>query len=53
MDKSVDIEDNSPYLDILYLEHPTSKNHPRMNNIARAGQFSPFAALTGYEDKVK
>ena len=53
MDKSVDIEDDFPYKDILYLEHPTSLNHPRMSLINRAGQFSPFAALTGYEDKVK
>ena len=53
MDKLVDIEDNFPYSDILYLEHYTSKNHPRMSSINRAAQFSPFAALTGYEDKVK
>ena len=48
-----DIENDFPYKDILYLEHPTSKKHPRMSNVARAGQFSPFAALTGYEDQVK
>ncbi len=53
MNKSVDIEDDFPYKDILYLEHHTSLNHPRMSLINRAGQFSPFAALTGYDDKVK
>lgn len=53
MDKLVDIEDSFPYKDILYLEHHTSLNHPRMSNMNRAAQFSPFAALTGYEDKVK
>lgn len=53
MDKLVDIEDDFPYKDILYLEHHTSLNHPRMGNMNRAAQFSPFAALTGYEDKVK
>ena len=53
MDKLVDIEDDFPYKDILYLEHHTSLNHPRMSNMNRAAQFSPFAALTGYEDKVK
>lgn len=53
MNKSVDIEDDFPYKDILYLEHHTSLNHPRMSLINRAGQFSPFSALTGYDDKVK
>ena len=53
MDKSVDTKDDFPYNDILFLEHHTSLNHPRMSLINRAGQFSPFAALTGYEDKVK
>lgn len=41
------------YDDILYLPHPTSKVHPRMSRQDRAAQFSPFAALTGYEDTVK
>ena len=52
-DKSVDIGDKFPYLDILYLEHPEPKNHKRMSREARAGQFSPFAALTGYDEQVK
>lgn len=42
-----------PYEDILYLEHPTSKKHPRMSMLDRAAQFSPFAALTGYEATIK
>lgn len=41
------------YDDILYLPHPTSKTHPRMSRQDRAAQFSPFAALTGYEDTVR
>lgn len=41
------------YDDILYLPHLTSKTHPRMPQQDRAAQFSPFAALTGYEDTVK
>lgn len=41
------------YDDILYLPHPTSRTHPRMSRQDRAAQFSPFAALTGYEDTVK
>lgn len=53
MDKWEDIKDNFPYMDILELEHPTSKNHPRQPMESRAGQFSPYAALTGYGDAVK
>ncbi len=53
MNKLEDIADSFPYKDILYLDHPTSKNHPRQPSINRAGQFSPFAALTGYEDEIK
>lgn len=43
----------SNYDDILHLPHPTSKTHPRMSRQDRAAQFSPFAALTGYEAVVK
>ena len=41
------------YDDLLHLPHPTSKTHPRMSRLDRAAQFSPFAALTGYDDAVK
>lgn len=41
--------DTHRYDDILSLPHPTSLNHPRMSAGNRAAQFSPFAALTGYE----
>ncbi len=37
------------YNDIINMEHPTSKKHPRMSMYARAAQFSPFAALTGHD----
>lgn len=40
------------YDDILHLPHPTSKTHPRMSRQDRAAQFSPFAALVGYEDVI-
>lgn len=40
------------YDDIINLAHPTSKKHPRMAISDRAAQFSPFAALTGYEDAI-
>ena len=36
------------------IDHPrhVSKVHPQMSMINRAAQFSPFAALTGYEDQI-
>lgn len=37
------------YDDIIHLPHHTSKTRPRMPVIDRAAQFSPFAALTGYD----
>ena len=43
----------NPYEDIINLPHPTSEKHPRMRMTDRAAQFSPFAALTGYEDAVE
>ncbi len=41
------------YDDIIDLPHPTSRKHPRMSQLDRAAQFSPFAALTGYESAVR
>ena len=40
------------YGDILYREHPVSAKHPPMPRSARAAQFAPFAALTGYDDMI-
>ncbi len=42
-----------PYEDILHLPHHVSKNHPQMPLMSRAAQFSPFAALTGYDAAVE
>ena len=41
------------YDDIINLPHHTSPTRPRMTMIDRAAQFSPFAALTGYDAAVK
>ena len=41
------------YDDIINLPHYESKTRKRMSLEARSAQFSPFAALTGYDDKVK
>ena len=35
--------------DIINLPHHVSRNHPQMPLAARAAQFAPFAALTGYD----
>ena len=41
------------YEDIIHCERPQSGRHPRMAVKDRAAQFSPFAALTGYEDVIR
>lgn len=43
----------SEYDDIIHLPHHLSRIHPQMSMEDRAAQFSPFAALTGYEAAVK
>lgn len=40
------------YDDIIDLPHHVSGRHPQMTMQARAAQFQPFAALSGYEDAV-
>lgn len=45
--------DGSGYEDILHLPHHVSKAHPPMPAEDRAAQFSPFAALTGYEGVIR
>lgn len=42
----------SEYEDIIALPHHVSASHPQMALADRAAQFSPFAALTGYEDAI-
>jgi hypothetical protein len=47
-------QDNcSPYDDIIHLPHPVSTKHPQMSVTGRAAQFSPFAALTGYDAAIR
>lgn len=45
--KSVD-----KYNDIINLPHYQSTTRPHMSNYDRAAQFSPFAALKGYEEEI-
>lgn len=42
-----------PYDDIIDLPHHASVSHPQMPCSERAAQFSPFAALTGYEGAIE
>ena len=41
------------YEDIINLPHHVSETRPQMSMIDRAAQFSPFAALTGYDAAIK
>ncbi len=45
-------EAEKKYADIINMPHHISPNRPRMADIDRAAQFSPFAALTGYDSTV-
>lgn len=40
------------YEDIINLPHHVSDKRQRMSNYERASQFSPFAALTGYDEEI-
>lgn len=42
----------SKYDDIIGLPHHVSTTRKRMSNYDRAAQFSPFAALVGYDEAV-
>lgn len=41
------------YDDIINLPHHVSATRPQMSMIDRAAQFSPFAALTGYDAAIQ
>lgn len=43
---------SNPYDDIINLPHHTSSSRPHMSAHDRAAQFSPFAALTGYDSAI-
>ena len=43
---------NSPYDDMIHLPHHISKTRTQMSMEDRAAQFSPFAALSGYDDAI-
>ena len=43
------MKESHRYDDIIDLPHHVSETHPHMSLIDHAAQFSPFAALTGYD----
>lgn len=44
---------SNPYNDIIHLSRPQSSRHLPMSMRDRAAQFSPFAALTGYDAAIE
>ena len=48
-----DNKDKHQYDDIINLQRHVSNNHEHMSILDRAAQFSPFAALTGFEGAIK
>ncbi len=46
------MDKNFPYSDIIDLPHHKSANRKHMSLYDRAAQFSPFAALTGYDEVI-
>lgn len=46
-------EKDHDYDDIINLPHHVSSKRPQMSMLDRAAQFSPFAALTGYDDAIQ
>lgn len=47
------LKDGHEYDDIIDLPHHVSKTHSPMSNYDRAAQFSPFSALTGYDEVIR
>ena len=41
------------YDDIINLDRPETGRHPHMSLENRAAQFSPFAALTGFDSAIE
>lgn len=41
--------EKNPYEDIIHLPHHEAANRPHMSMYDRAAQFSPFAALSGFD----
>ena len=48
----LDMNKTGKYDDIINMDRPETGRHPRMSIENRAAQFSPFAALTGFDDAI-
>lgn len=46
-------DSTNEYYDIIDMPHHVSKKRPQMSLLERAAQFSPFAALNGYDAAIK
>ena len=44
--------EKNPYADILHLPHHQAADRPHMSMLNRAAQFSPYAALVGFDDVI-
>lgn len=47
------LKQTDKYDDIIHLSRPESGRYPRMSRLDRAAQFSPFAALTGFDSAIE
>ncbi|MBQ2854223.1 MAG: hypothetical protein IJE81_01985 [Oscillospiraceae bacterium] len=47
------LKETHKYDDIIHLSRPDTGRRARMSNYDRAAQFSPFAALTGFEAAIE
>lgn len=47
------LKETHKYDDIIHLSRPRSERRAQMNNYDRAAQFSPFAALTGFDAAIE
>lgn len=45
--------DEQKYHDIIHMPHHVSSSRAQMTRLNRAAQFSPFAALTGYDAVIR
>ena len=47
------LQNSGKYDDIIGMPRPVSEKRAKMSNYDRAAQFSPFAALTGYDGVIR
>ena len=47
------LKETHKYDDIIHLSRPDTGRRAKMSDYDRAAQFSPFAALTGFEDTIE